>query len=506
MALVGAKHSAWKLQRAIAYAWAQLHGPLLILNLLLYFICPVSAVAALPQHHTRSPPFTSSTKFRLPKWHTSFIANSSLSTWGSTVISDSHLVTMNSVGATQGRPSSSQFHGFLAASHRPHNITILPASAGVTYRRNSTDIMSYSLSRDLKLGNQSVTKTRHSTNKTSTSLGPPSNSTQANHGVSSAHHSVNSISRPSSLSEITTRPNDITQAEVKLAKTSSNPPQSSSVTLPSSPSSRSHPPYSFPSKTRFTLPPASSSKSPGQSSLASITPKPSTTNQSVTSDLSPSTTELPFPLPPGCRLTTFGNETYVLIPTERARKVPHQRQTPSRIPQAGADGYDHGPSYSTITQAGADGYDHRVPDPEGEPKPADKEAVDEGPSKKVVAITLGILVGFVPPMMAIPTMVWKFRKFELDREGRKKKRGPKDPAEEARDIYEAAKEGKWTKRMALWFKALYRGWGEFHYDEGQEKFLPAPSAGQRWLLQRRLKILHRQLLKYEVSLHSRNLL
>ena len=505
MALVGAKHSSWKLKRAVAYTWAQLYGPLLILNLLLYFICPVSAVAALPQHHTRSPPFTSSTKFRLPKWHTSFIANSSLSTWGSTFISDSRLVTMNSVGATQGRPSSSQFHGFLAASHRRHNITTLPASAGVTYRRDSTDIISYSLSRNLKLGDQSVTKTRHSTNKTSTSLRPSSNSTQANHGVSSAHYSVNSISRPSSLSETTTRPNDITQAEVKLAKTSSTP-QSSSVTLPSSPSSRTHPPYSFPSKTRFTLPPASSSKSPGQSSLASITPKPSTTNQSVTSDLSPSTTKLPFPLPPGCRLTTFGNETYVLIPTERARKVPHQRPTPSRIPQAGADGYDHGPSSSTISQAGADGYDHRVPDPEGEPRPADKKAVDEGPSKKVVAITLGILVGFVSPMMAIPTMVWKFRKFEIEQEKRRKKRGPQDPAEEARDIYEAAKEGKWTKRMALWLKALYKGWGEFHYDQGQEKYLSAPSAGQKWWMHRRLKILHRQLLKYEVSLHSRNLL
>ena len=506
MALVGAKHSAWKLQRAIAYTWAQLHGPLLILNLLLYFICPVSAVAALPQHHTRSPPFTSSTKFRLPKWHTSFIANSSRNTWGSTVISDLHLVTMNSVGATQGRPSSSQFHGFLAASHRPHNITTLPASVGVTYRRDSTDIISYSLSRDLKLGDQSVTKTRHSTNKTSTSLGPSSNSTQANNGFSSAHYSFNSISRPSSLSEITTRPNDISQAEVKLAKTSSISPQSSSVTLPSSPSSRSHPPYSFPSKTRFTLPPASSSKLPGQSSLASITAKPSTTNQSVTSNLSPSTTELPFPLPPGCRLTTFGNETYVLIPTERARKVPHQRPTPSRIPQAGADGYDHGPSSSTITQAGADGYDHRVPDPKGGPKPAEKEATDGGPSKKVVAITLGILIGFGFPMFAIPEMVWKFRKFELDREGKEKIRGPKDPAEEARDIREAAKEGKWTKRMALWFKALYRGWGEFHYEQSHPKFLVAPSAGQKWMLQNRLKVLHRQMLKYEVSLHSRNLL
>ena len=511
MALVGAKRSVWKLQRAIAFTWAQLQGPLLILNLLLYFICPVSAVAALPQHHTRGPSFSSSTNFRLPKWHTSFIANSSLSTWGSTFTLGSRLVTMISVGATQGLPSSSQFHKFLSASHLPHNITTLPASANVTHGRDSTEFISPSLSRHLKLGDQSVTKTRHSTNTTSTSLRLSSNSTQANHGASSAHYSVNNISRPSSLSKNTTRPNDITQADVKRAKTSSNPRRISSVTLPSPPSSRSHPPYSFPSKTRFTLPPASSSTSPGQSSLASVTPKPSTTNQSVASDLSLSTNKLPFPLPPGCRLTAFGNETYVLIPTERARKAPQQRPSPSRIPQAGADGYDHGPSSSTISQAGADGYDHRVPNPEGEPKPFDTKAVDKSPSVKIVAITLGVLVGFVPPMLAVPLIVYKFRDFEIEKEKKREKnrrKGPQDPAEEARDIYETAKEGKWTKKLALWHKALFKGWEEFDREKINPPPKPVigPTAGQKWMLQKRLKTLHRQLQKFEVSLHSRNLL
>ena len=507
MALVGAERSAWKSQRATANAWAQSRGALLILNLLLYFICPVSAVAALPRDHFRDPPYSNSTIVHLSKWHTRFIANSSFGTWGSTFASGSHLMTMFPVDTAQGRPSSSQFQGFILASHRPHNVTTLPSSANVTYRRdsttsistssgrhlkssdqqaattshstnisanvthrrNSTTSLSPSPRRYLKFGNQEATKTRYYTNIPSRSIRLSNNSTQANYGHSSSHYSVSNIPRPSSLSRNTTRANyDITTAGVSLAKTSSISPGISSFTLPSSSPPRSHPsmtplhtssspkpsgPSSFSSTTRATLPPASSSVASSQSSLASILPKALTPTPSVTSGPSLSTNEHPFSLPPGCKLTAFGNETYIIIPTERARKV-HQ-PSPSTIPQAGADGYGHGPSPSTTSQAGADGYDQIAKDPfQQDHPPLDQELIDHSPSSQTSTVILATVLGVVPTCFAFPYAWYKFRKWRLEKNKKEKKtrEGPEDPAEEAQDMYKTVKKGKWTERLASWLK------------------------------------------------------
>ena len=578
MAPAGAEHSAWKLQRAIANTWAQSRGALLILNLLLYFICPVSAIAAPPRHHFRGPPYSNSTIIRLPKWHTNYIANSSLSTWGSTFTSGSRLVTMFPFDTAQGRPSPSQFSGFIFASHRPHNITALPSATNVTYRRDITTSISPSPKTRLKLGDKKATTTRHSTNisdnvthyrnsTTSMSLSPSrfpsstnmthhqdhttsispsphrslklgdqeattihhsvdiaswsttlsSNSTLVNHEASSSHHSVSNISRPSFLSRNTTRTNqNITTADVSLAKTSSISPGSSSFTLPSSSSSRSHSsktslhtssfpkisgPSSLSSKTRFTLHPASSSTATSRSSLASITPKSSTEqNSSVTSGPSSSTNKLPFSLPPGCKLTAFGNETYVLIPTERARKA-HQQPTqagaagygddplPSITSQAGAAGYDDSPSPSTTSQAGVDRYDHGAKNPE-KPDPFDKRVIDDSPSAKTASIILGTMIGIVPTVLAFPIAWYEFSKWRLEKDEREKRirKGPRNPAEEAQDVYATVKKGKWTERVALFLKDLWK-WSP------EPPKIPAWPTGSQRLIQ-----------MFEVSLHSRKLL
>ena len=533
MALVGAECSAWKSQRAIANTWAQSRGALLILSLLLYFICPVSAIAA-PRHHFRGPPFSNSTIARLPKWHTRFIANSSLSTWGSAFTSGSRLVTMFPVDTALGRPSSSQFQGFIVASHRPHNIAAVPSTANVTYRRNSTTSISPSPSRHLqlsdqeaamtshstnistsvthrrnstissssspsrylRLSDQEATKTRHSRNVASRSIRLWNNSTQANHRPSSSDYLVSNISRLSSLSRNTTRANDdITSADVSLAKTSSSYPSFSSFTLPSSSSSSSYAPMtplhpgSFPKLSGSSSLSSTTRRSmtPSQSSLASVTPKPSTPAPSVTPGPSLSSSKLPFSLPPGCKLTVFRNETYVLIPTERARMI--HKQLPSTMSQAGAVGYDPGPSSSNTSQAGADRYD--TPNPPKPEDPFDKQVVKNSPSSRTASIILGSVLGIFPTVLAIPFTWYKWREWRLqvdEREGRIRKR-PRNPAEEAQDIYDTVKKGKWTERVALWLKDL---------NEWDPKPKPTghawPSGAQKLM----------QML--EVSLHSRKLL
>ena len=576
MALAGAERSAWKLHRTIANTWAQSRGALLILNLLLYFICPVSAVAALPRHDFRGPSYSNSTIVRLPKWHTSYIANSSLSTWGNTITSGSRQLTMYPVDTAQGRPSSSQFQGFILASHRPHNITTLPSSANVTYRRDSTTSTSPSPGRYVKLGDQEATATPHSTNmsantphcRNSTTSMPPSpsrlpssanmtycrngttsispspnrylklsnretttthrstnitslstalsiNYTLVNHEAGSSYHSVRNIYSPSFLSRNTTRTNyDITTADVSYARTSSLSPGSSSFTLPSSSSSRSHSsrtplqtssypkisgPSSSSSRTRFTLPPASSSTAPSWSSSASITPKPSTTQTpAVTSGSSSSTNKLPFSLPPGCKLTAFGNETYVLIPTERARKVHQQPNSslgpsPSTTSQAGAAGYDHDPSPSTTSQAGAAGYDQSVKNPK-EQDPFDKKVIDHSPSSKTASIILGTVLGIVPTFMAFPIMWYEISRWRLEKDEREGKirKGAKNPAEEAQEMYNTVKKGKWTKRLASWIKDV-GAWN--HKPKSNPPIWPT---GAQRLIQK--------IQKYEVSLHWRRLL
>ena len=243
MALPGPEGPTWKLQRAIANTYAPLRGVLLILNVLLYAICPVSAVAALPRDPFGSPPYYNSTTLRFPKWHTgsfansslanSTTANSSLSTWGSTFTSGFRLVTFFSVHTAQGHPSSSGFHRLPFASQSLQNISILPLSANLTHRRDGTTPMSPSPSRYFRPGHHEATTMRHYTNLTSWSTPILSSSSLIHQEAKSSHHSASNASLPAFLSRNTTRAyHIITTADLSLAKTSSISSGTSS-TLPS---------------------------------------------------------------------------------------------------------------------------------------------------------------------------------------------------------------------------------------------------------------------------------
>ena len=90
---------------------------------------------------------------------------------------------------------------------------------------------------------------------------------------------------------------------------------------------------------------------------------------------------------------------------------------------------------------------------------------------------MGTILGIVPGSIAVSTAFYKFSMSRLE----KKKNGQKDPAEEARDVVEAAKKGKWTKRVASWFKDF----NEFFKPVPLGKNGPAawPNAGERLMLQ-----------------------
>ena len=563
MALPGAEGPVWKLQRAIANTYAPLRGVLLILNVLLYAICPVSAVAALPRDPFGSPPYYSSTTLRFPKWHTgsftnsslansttanSTAANSLLSTWGSTFTSGSRLVTFFSVHTAQGHPSSSGFHRLHFASQSPQNISIKPLFANMTHRRDGTTPMSPSPSRYFRPGSHEATTTRHYTNLTSWSTPILSSSTLVHQEANSSHHSASNASLPAFLGTNTTRAHHvIATADVSLAKNSSMSSGISS-TLPSwlssgsrsfTPSSHSSSPHgnitrahgniitadvsltnnssmssgvsfaplsplssrspsftsplhtgsssqvsgpsSFPSKARYGLPSASSSTNPSRSRSASITPKPSTTpTPSVTSNSSSLANNLTYSLPPGCKFATWENETFVLVPTERAKVAyPHSTVTqagavgydddpapyypgppPSSTHQAGAGGYNRGPASSKTSQAGAAGYPHPTP-PAKDPVPNfGKELGNHGPSSRTLEIALGIMMGFFPMVIAIPLIMWDIERWRLEKdkkEGRIR-RIPKNQAEDMQDIYDDIRNRKWNERLALWLDD-FRGWG-----------------------------------------------
>lgn len=157
--------------------------------------------------------------------------------------------------------------------------------------------------------------------------------------------------------------------------------------------------------------------------------------------------------------------------------------------QAGAVGYDPGPSSSNTSQAGADRYD--TPNPPKPEDPFDKQVVKNSPSSRTASIILGSVLGIFPTVLAIPFTWYKWREWRLqvdEREGRIRKR-PRNPAEEAQDIYDTVKKVKWTERVALWLKDL---------NEWDPKPKPTghawPSGAQKLM----------QML--EVSLHSRKLL
>ncbi len=484
MASARAEGPAWKLRRAIASPYSPLRGALLILNVLLYTICPVSAVAALPRDHFRGPPYSNSTTDSLPRWHNGSMANASLSTWGSTFASGSRLATRFSVDTTQGRPYTSPSRGLRFASHSPHNITNLPWSANATHRQGSTTSMSSSPSGYLKMGDHSphnitnlpwsANATHRQGSTTSMSSSPSgylkmghqepttihrstdiaSLSTTLSSTPKIAHQQSNSshdsASGTSSVSRKPTRAHGgITLKDVSLAKTSSISSSSPSSPLPSS-SSRSessmtqHHTSNFPNLSRpsstssKTLPPARSSTRPSQSSLASITPKSSRTpTPSVTSAPSSSSNTLPFSLPPGCKIATLGNQTYVLIPTERARRA-HQNSTsssslsPSATAQAGAAGYNHGGNNL------------------GKPESFDNTVINHSPSTRTASIALGVTLGLFPTFLSVPILWYEFRKWRLEKYGGKN--GPQNPAEETSSMYDIVKKGKWTETLARWFK------------------------------------------------------
>lgn len=531
MALPATEGSVWKLQRATPSTYAPLRGTLLILNVLLYTICPVSAVAALPRDSPRGPPYYESTTVGSPKWHTGFftnssftnssIANSSLSTWGSTFTSGSRLVTLFSVHTAQEHLSSSEFHRLPFASHGPQNISALPLTANVTHRRDSTTPMSPSPSRYLRPGHHGATTTRHHTNLTSWSAPTLRSPTLVYQAANSSHHSASNASPPASLSGNTTRAyhdiatdlslanrssmsslpswsssgprsltpsshssslhgnitrahGNITAAGISLAKTSSMPagvsptplsPLSSRLQSFTSPLYTGNlipvsGPSSIPTKVRYAVPPASSSTNPSRSSLASITPKPSTTpTPFVISDPSSSANNLTFSLPPGCKVSTFYDETFILIPTDRARMAyPHPTNlsgpSDSTVPQTRTTHRHPGPSSSTTSQAGAAGYPHTMPK---KPPPPDS---GPAPSKRTMEIALGICLGLFPTYLALPIAMMDFSNWRAARdrkEGRVRKIPKYDPAEEMLAILEDVTELKWNKRLAL-FLEDFRGW------------------------------------------------
>ena len=525
MALRGAEGPVWKLPRAFANTYAPLRGVLLILNVLLYAICPVSAVAALPRDPLSSPPYYNSTTLRFPKWHTGSFANSSfanstivnsssLSTWASAFTSGSPLMTFFSVHAAQGHPSSSGFHRLPFASHNRQIISTLPLHANVTHRRDSATPMSPSPSRYIRPGSHEATTTRHYTNLTSWSTPNLHISTLVHLEANSSHHSAGNASPPASLSRNTTRAyhdvatadlslantsfissgisstlpswsssgpysfallshssslrgnitrahGNITTADVPLAKNSSMSSSVSSTPL-SSLSSMSQPftsplhtssstqvsgPVSIPSKARYGLLLASSSTNSCRSSSASITPKASTTTTpSATSDPSSLANNLTYSLPPGCKFATWEDQTFVLVPTERARMAyPH----PS---------FSSGSSPSTTSQAGAAGYPHGKPPDKTSPS-FDKQIGDSGPSAKTMGLALGLLIGLFPMALAVPIMMWDLEKYRLEvdkKEGRIRKI-PKNQAEDMQDIYDQIRNRKWNERLAVWLED-FRGW------------------------------------------------
>ena len=524
MSLPGTEGPVRKLQRATASTYAPIRGVLLILNLLLYAICPVSAVAALPRDPPRGPPYYESTTVGTPRWHTGFfgnssftnssIANSSLSTWASTFTSGSRLVTLFSVHTAQGHPSSSEIHRIPFASHGPRNISALPLTANVTHRRDSTTPISPSPSRYLRPG--------HRTNSTSWSTPSIKSATPVYQEANSSHHSTSNASPPASLSRNTTRAyhaiatdlslanrssisslpswsssgprsltpsshssslhgnitrahGNITAAGISFTKTSSMPAGVSPTPLSPLPSrlqsftSPPSPPYtsnlipvsgpsSIPTKARYAVPPASSSTNPSRSSLASsqasITPKPSATpTPFVISDPSSSANNLTFSLPPGCKVSSFYDETFILIPTDRARMAyPHTTALSgpldSTVPQT------PGPSSSSTSQAGAAGYPHTMPQ---KPPPTDQ---NPAPSKRTMEIALGICLGLFPTYLALPIAMLDFHNWRAARdrkEGRVRKIPKYDPAEEMLAILEDVTELKWNQRLAT-FLEDFRGW------------------------------------------------
>ena len=611
MASARAESPARKLQRAIASPCSPLRGALLILNVLLYAICPVSAVAALPRDHFRSPPYSNSTTNYLPKWHNGSIANASLSTWGNTFASGPPLATgllvdttqgrpyispsrgfrfashsphnftalpwsanathlrgsttsmssspsrcFKSVDTTQGRPyispsrgfrfASHSPHNFTAlpwsanathlrgsttsmssspsrcfksvdttqgrsytspsrglhfASHSPHNITNLPWSANATHRQGSTTSMSSSPSRYLKFGGQKAPTTHDSTNIASLSSKRSRSPGLAHHQSSPSHQSASDPSRSSFASRSTTRAHSGTAStDVSLAIASSIPSGSLSSQPPSSssrsksfttPHHTSNSPHlsgrsSSSSKTTLTSHPARSPTSPSQSSSASITPRSSTTpTSSVTSDPSSSSNTLPFSLPPGCTITTVGNETYVLIPTERARK-PYKQYTPSSSL-----------SPSATAQAGAAGYNHGGGQPPDKPESFPDKVVDnDSPSTRSAAIALGVVLGVMPHMISVPIMWLRWREWRVKKYVGESDAEPKSAAEECQVMYEAVKQGKWTKRLSLWFKD-FNEFCNFAPDKLATVDPPNPKRAAK------LKAKAEKLKALEVSLHSR---
>ena len=520
MSLHGTEGPVWKLQRATASTYAPIRAILLILNLLLYAICPVSAIAALPRDPPRGPPYYESTTVGTPKWHTGFfsnssftnssIANSSLSTWASTFTSGSRLVTLFSVHTAQGHPSSSEVHRIHFASHGPRNNSALPLTANLTRRRDSTAPISPSPSGYLRPGHHEATTTGHRTNLTSRSAPSLGGPTRVYQEANSSHHSTSNASPPASLNRNTTQayhaiatdislanrssvsslpscstsgPRSLTQsshltsqhgnitrahgnitvAGFALAKTSSMPAGVSPTPLsplPSRSQSFTTPlytsnlipvsgPSSIPTKVRYTVPPTSSSTIPSRCSLASITPKPSTTpTPLVISDPSSSANNLTFSLPPGCKVSTFYDETYILIPTDRARlayPALNQTRTADRHP---------GPASSTTSQAGAAGYPHTLPKKPPPPKS------NPGPSKRTMEIALGVCLGLFPTYIALPIAMLDFHDWRAHRdrkEGRVRKIPKYDPAKEMLDILEDVTELKWNQRVATFLEDL-RQW------------------------------------------------
>ena len=536
MSLPGTEGPVWKLQPVTPSTYAPLRGVLLILNLLLYAICPVSTIAALPRGSPRGPPYYESTTVGSPKWHTGFftnssftnssIANSSLSTWASTFTSGSRLVTLFSVHTAQGHPSSSELHKIPFASHGSRSISNLPLTANVTHRRDSKTPMSPSPSRYLRPGHHEATTTGHHMNLTSWSTPSLRSPTRGYQEANSSHHSASNASPPVSLRRNTTRTyhaiatdlslanrssissgisstlpswsssgprsltpsshssslhgnitrayGNITVVGISLAKTSSMPADVSSTPLSPLPSrlqSFTSPLYtsnlipvsgppSIPSKARYAVSPASSSTNPSRSSQASITPKPSTTPTPVViSDPSSSANNLTFSLPPGCKLSTFYDETFILIPTERARMAdPHPTAlsgpSDSTVSQTRTAHRHPGPSSSTTSQAGAAGYPHTMPK---KPPPPDS---GPAPSKRTMEIALGICLGLFPTYLALPVAMMDFSNWRAARdkkEGRIRKIPKYDPADDMLDIYEDVKNRKWNEKLAL-FLEDFRGW------------------------------------------------
>ena len=114
-----------KLSGASASAVSQLRGALIILNLLLYTICPITANPALLGNRFHGPYFFNSTTGHFPTWPISPSAGSSLRTWTGTFTSGIPLKAVASMNANHEYAHATAWKPMHHGTHRLPNVTAL---------------------------------------------------------------------------------------------------------------------------------------------------------------------------------------------------------------------------------------------------------------------------------------------------------------------------------------------------------------------------------------------